>query len=136
MDDVVPVPEPAPVRDDLDALMGSLRGDVSDVSVLFEALRTKLVDALGSRVTTRDDRARRHRPAARTVTVSLGEHVFEATLSESQLSLFDRQRVRGVTLRSDELDLSTWLSAFVAALRSEAARSDATRAALERLLIG
>ncbi len=130
MTDVTPA-EP----DGIDLLMASLRAEQADVAVLFDALRMKLHDALGERVTILDTPERRRHPATHTVAVSLGDHVFEASLATGALTLLDRQRVHGVTLRSDELDLAAWIEQLVAALRAEAARSEASRAALERLLI-
>jgi hypothetical protein len=130
MTDVAPT-EP----DGIDQLIASVRASGSDLVALFAALRGKLLDALGARVTVSDQPVRRRRPECHSVAVALGDHLFEASLSEASLAFLDRQRIRGITLRSDEVDLKAWLDGLVSALREEAGRSEATRLGLERLLI-
>ena len=44
--------------------------------------------------------------------------------------------MRGIALKSEELDLGAWIDALSADLVDEAARSERARAALEGLLAG
>jgi hypothetical protein len=127
---------PEPVHAEVDLLMASLRADQSDVVVLFGALREKLVDALGDRVTVQHKHATRRQPASEGLSLALGEHLLEASLAQGVVTLCDRHVVRGIVLRSDELDLAQWLGVLVTTLRAEADRSDATRRALAQLVIG
>lgn len=121
---------------EFDGLMGAIRADSSDVSVMFGVLRRKLADALGSRVVCVDEKAHRRRSASQSVTVTLGEHEFSATLSDGALTTAVRLKVNGIALRTEVVGFDEWVAAVLEALRTEASRSDATRVALERLVSG
>ncbi|HZD64464.1 MAG TPA: hypothetical protein VE152_00025, partial [Acidimicrobiales bacterium] len=66
--------------------------------------------------------------------VELGSQVLTVSRSKGRLSCHARRRVRGVVLRTEELDLDTWLGSLARGLADEARRSAATRTTLQSLL--
>jgi hypothetical protein len=68
------------------------------------------------------------------VRVTLGDHAYEAERGHRQVACRRRTIVRGIALKSEELDLEQWIDALSAGLVSEAARSERARTALEGLL--
>ena len=119
----------------IDMLMASLRADESEAGVYFSALCTKLSDALGSRVEIDPGRGRfRRHGAPSSLSITLGDQRFVSSLDNGAMTNSIKHVVRDVALRSDDVALPAWLQALVDALALEAARSEASRIALERLL--
>ncbi len=120
---------------DLDLLTASLRADAPDNETFFEVLGTKLRSALGERVTLergggflkRDNRVR-------SIVVDLGDMVLSATRDKGRITCQARRSVRGIVLKTEDLDLDGWLVRLAQLLAEEARRSAATRNALQSLL--
>lgn len=120
---------------DVDLLMASLRADSADASIYFGALCTKLVSALGPRASVSSEGRRSHRGRApNRLKVLAGDDEFVALYDDGSIRCTVRHLVKGIALRTDELSLSTWLQELVKALGADAAESESTRIALERLL--
>lgn len=120
---------------DLDLLTASLRADTSDTDVFFEALGTKLTSVLGERVTLeRGGGFLKRDSRVRTISVDLGDTVLTATKEKGRVTCQARRAVRGIVLKTEELDFDTWLRRLAQALADEAKRSEATRVALQSLL--
>jgi hypothetical protein len=130
------LPEPAGQDLDLDLLAASLRADDGDVAVLLRALVTRLSDALGQRLEV--ERAGRFRRSEeiRRVSIRMGEDQLDAVVERGALETTVSRTVGGIRIRSSRVPLEEWLRRLLAALRDEAATTQATRAALESLLIG
>ncbi|MGH9069171.1 MAG: hypothetical protein ACRD0J_17040 [Acidimicrobiales bacterium] len=124
-------PEPL----DLDMLTASLRADSSDNETFFEVLGAKLSSALGPRVSLeRAGGFMRRGGAVRSISVDLGEVTMAASRDKGRITCQARRSVRGIVLRTEELDFDTWLLTLAQALTEEARHSAATRAALQSLL--
>ncbi len=120
---------------DLDLLTAALRADGSDNDTFFQVLAEKLCSALGDRVSlSREGGFRKREHPVRSITVDLGEVTLEATKDKGRIACIARKSVRGIVLRTDQLDFDAWLAALASALAEEAKRSATTRAALESLL--
>jgi hypothetical protein len=120
---------------DVDLLVASLLSDGQDVSTYFEVLSTKLKGALGDRVRIeRHGVVFRRSGRASRLTLSLGESELSAALVNGTAVCTVRQVVKGITLRTQEVDFPVWLHQMVELLTDEAKRSEATRLALESLL--
>jgi hypothetical protein len=128
--------EPSGTDFDLDLLASSLRADGGDVRVLLRALVTRLSDALGDRLEV--ERAGRFRKGdeIRRVAIRLGEDQLEATVDRGALECTVSRSVGGIRIRTSRVGTDEWLRRLLGALRDEAATTQATRAALESLVIG
>jgi hypothetical protein len=118
---------------DLDLVASALRADAGDVDVFFDVLAGKLAGALPEQVEVRRGGfLSRGRPQA--VTVGLGDARYEVERDGRRVVCRKRTIVRGIALKSEELDLGAWIDALSADLVDEAARSERARAALQELL--
>jgi hypothetical protein len=120
---------------DFDLVAASLRADTSDLEIFVEALAVKLTDSFPAFVKV--ERRRGLKPGPRPVTkisVVLGDDGFE--LAHTSGSVLCRQRaiVRGIALRSEELELGAWIDALSRALLAEAQKSERGRESLRQLL--
>lgn len=121
---------------DLDLLASSLRADDGDVRVLLRALVTRLAGALGERLEV--ERAGRIRKSEeiRRVSIHLGDDQLDAVVDRGGLECTISRSSGGIRIRSTRVTLDEWLRRLLGALRDEAATTQATRLALESLVIG
>ncbi len=73
--------------------------------------------------------------AVRTVTVDLSDRRLELRSERGAVQTRCARLSGGIVLKNEELDIDAWLAMLSEALAAEASRSEATRRALERLLI-
>jgi hypothetical protein len=120
---------------DLELLAAALRADTSDMEMFFEVMAKKLTDILGPRaeVERRGSVLRREKPVAR-IRVVLGDDQMELARVRGSIECLLAHRVRGVVLRTEQVELSQWLDSLVRHLEEESRRNASTRAALEALL--
>ena len=121
---------------DLELAAASLRADGSDVHLLVKVLADQLVDALGSRLTV--ERAGRFRKSQeiRSLTIAMGDDRFDAVVDGPVLRCTIGHASGGIRIRSEKVDVDTWLHRLLAALQAEATTSQAVRLALEHMVIG
>lgn len=120
---------------DFDLVAASLRADTSDLAIFVEALAVKLAESFPAYVQV--ERRRGFKPGPRPVkkiTAVLGENGFD--LEHESGSVLCRQRaiVRGIALRSEELELGPWIDALSRSLVAEAEKSERGRESLRQLL--
>jgi hypothetical protein len=121
---------------DLDLLSASLRADSSDLAAFVESLAAKLEETVPRR--TRVDRRRTGMfgpKAVRSVSVDLGDRRLELLSDGGSVQTRSARLSGGIVLKNEVVDIDAWLAALSEALAAEAGRSEATRKALERLLI-
>jgi hypothetical protein len=122
---------------DLDLLAASLRADLSDLGTFVESLAVKLEEAVPGRV-----RVERRRSGllggkrVRSIALDAGERRLELELAGGALRTRASRLSGGIVLKREPVDPDAWLSQLGEVLAEEARRSEATRRALERLLIG
>ena len=119
---------------DFDLVAASLRADSSDLEVFVEALAQKLEASFPSHVTVERRRSLLGPKPVRRITAELGDARFELEHEDGRVGCRRRELVRGIALRSDELDLGPWIDALSQALVAEADRSGRGREALKQLL--
>jgi hypothetical protein len=123
---------------DLDLLAASLQADSGDVRILLKVLVDRLSGALGSRLEV--ERAKggllRKSQDIAAVRVNLGEDQLSATVVGTTLDCTIGRAVGGIRIRSTKVTMQEWLRRLLEALGIEAANSEATRAALESIVIG
>ncbi|HEY6538104.1 MAG TPA: hypothetical protein VI138_03580 [Candidatus Dormibacteraeota bacterium] len=122
-------------QEDFDQLAASLRADSSDLSTFLEVMAGKFEAALPgrTRVEREGGRLRRHRPVKR-VSLELGEVRFELARSGGAIVAQCTRVVRGIALKTEQLNLDAWVVELAQALSVQASASSLDRVALERLL--
>jgi hypothetical protein len=121
---------------DLELAAASLRADGSDVHLLVKVLADQLADALGSRLTV--ERAGRFRKSEeiKSLAIAMGDDQFDAVVDGPVLRCTIGHASGGIRIRSEKVDVDTWLHRLLTALQAEAAHSQAVRLALENMVIG
>ena len=121
---------------DLELAAASLRAEGSDVHILVKVLVDQLSDALGPRLTV--ERAGRFRKSdeIRSLNIALEEDQFDAQIEGNALRCTIGHSSGGIRIRSEKVDMDTWLNRLLTVLKAEAANSQAVRLALENMVIG
>jgi hypothetical protein len=123
---------------DIDLVSASLRADMSDVGTFVESLAAKLEEMLPGLV--RVDRAKRgfRGPKyVRAIAVDLAGGRLVLVRADGDVLDCSIARVSGgITLKTEKVDFDAWLEQLGQGLAAEADRSQKTRQALERLLLG
>ena len=120
---------------DFDLLAASLRADASDLKTFVEALATKLTGrfplTFGSSakggLLGGGKRVQR-------ISTLLGDEQFDLEHEDGRVTCHRREVVRGIALKTQELDLEAWIEGLSTALVREAESTERGRQALERLL--
>jgi hypothetical protein len=127
--------EDAPL--DIDLLTASLRADASDLGAFVEALAVKLEDAAPDRVQV--DRRKKGMfgsKLVRRISLDAGDRRLELRSESGTIDTRASRLSGGIVLKNDVLEVDAWLAAVGEALAAEAQRSQSTRRALERMLLG
>jgi len=120
----------------MDLLAASLRTDSSDLNAFVESLTAKLEEAMPGRVRVDRRRSGMFGPkSVRSVSVDLGDRRLELRRERGAVQTRCARLSGGIVLKNEVLETDAWLAALSEALAAEAARSETTRKALERLLI-
>lgn len=120
---------------DIDSMMASMKMDASDTKVFFNVLAAKLEGAIPDAVTIEREGGffKKDHPI-KSIKLTLGEDVFEASLSGGTVHALHSHAVRGITLRSEELSFDDWQRRLLEILHRSAETSSGARAALESLI--
>ncbi|MBV9425971.1 MAG: hypothetical protein JOZ98_23905 [Solirubrobacterales bacterium] len=120
----------------LDLLAASLRADASDLDAFVEGLAVKLEQALPGSVHVYRWRTRMLGPkVVRRIRIDAGDRRLELRAGDGSIETLCSRTSSGIVLKTEAVDVDTWLDALGQALAREAERSEKTRQALERLLI-
>ncbi len=121
---------------DLELAAAALRADGSDVRILVKVLTDQLADALGPRLKV--ERAGRFRKSdeIRSLSIVMGDDQFDAVVDGASLRCTIGHTSGGIRIRSEKVDVDTWLNRLLTVLKAEAANSQAVRLALENMVIG
>lgn len=122
---------------DLAMAAASLRADSPDVHALLRALSVALDDALGDRLRVQRGGGRfRRSDAVTSVQATLANDQFDATIEGSALRCTIGRLSGGVRIRSEDVDMDTWILRLLTALQAEAAHNESARLALEHIVLG
>jgi hypothetical protein len=122
---------------DLDLITASLRADMGDLATFVEALAVKLEDAIPGSVRVDRRSGRMFGPKlVRRITVDAGGQRLELRRSGDNVETLASRLSGGIVLKTEPVDMDSWLTALGEALADQAKRSQTTRQALERLLNG
>ncbi len=129
--------EPAGGDFDLEIAVSTLASNSGDVGLMLRLLARELADALGPRlVVERPGGFLRRSEEIRALQVDIDNDVLRAELSGGTVRCTIGHSSGGIRIRSEQVDMATWLKRLLGALQTEAARSETTRLALENIMIG
>jgi hypothetical protein len=119
-----------------DLVAASLRANALDIKSFVEALATKLAESFPGhvRVERRRGLLRGAKPVRRLI-VELGNDRYELDHDDGVTSCSRSTLVRGIALKSDQLELEAWIDLLSRSLVVQAETSEQGRSALARLLI-
>ena len=122
---------------DLELAAASLRADGTDVGILVKVLADQLADALGSRLEVKRAGGRfRKSDEIRSIRITMDDDQFDAEVDGTTLRCTIGHSSGGIRIRSEKVGVDEWLARLLAALKAEAAHSQAVRQALESMVIG
>jgi hypothetical protein len=135
--DALDVTEPSDDGFDLDLAVSALASNSTDVRIMMKLLVNGLAATLGGRLTVERGGSRlRKSEEIKTVQVNLGNDVLRAEVDGASVRCTIGHSSGGIRIRSDQVDMGTWLKRLLGALQAEAAQSETTRLALENIMIG
>ncbi len=122
----------APLNDEIDTLMASLRAESRDIRVFFQVFAAKLLAALPDAVEIEREGSlfARRRPIRR-INVRVGDDILEAEMTRDGLVCREVQVLNGLT---DEISFEAWMRLLAASLRQKT-RSTAEASAVLRALL-
>jgi hypothetical protein len=114
----------------------SLRADSGDMTAFTEALATKLEGALPGQTTVKRGGGGLFGGPKRVegVGVQLGETRYEMRVNKHGIDCTRGRAVRGIVLKTEQLNLDEWIDGLSRDLNEQASRSEQARLALERLV--
>jgi hypothetical protein len=124
---------------DLDLAAATLAANAGDVRALLQGLVVQIEGALGDRLEvqrSRGGRLRRGGGSVTGLTCRVGDDLLRAEISGALLRCSIDRISGGIRIRTEQLDVASWLGRLLGAVRAEAAHSEAARVALEQLVIG
>lgn len=121
----------------LELAVSALASNATDVRIMLKLLVSELASALSGRLQVeRPGGLRRRSEEIRAVQVVLGDDVLRAEVDGASVRCTIGHSSGGIRIRSEQVDMGTWLKRLLGALQAEAAQSETTRLALENIMIG
>jgi uncharacterized protein YhdP len=119
-----------------DLIAARLRADAVDIAAFVEALAAKLEGALPGRVTVvrRGAGLFDRRKRVREIALVLDDRRYQLDYHDGVIGASCLSEVRGITIKSERLDLDEWIAALSRELAAHAQESEQGRLALERML--
>jgi hypothetical protein len=122
---------------DLSMAVSQLASNRTDARIMLKLLASQLADALGDRLVVERAGGRfRKSDDIKSLRVSLGNDSLEAEVQGASVHCTIGHSSGGIRIRSEEVDMNTWLTRLLGTLQAEAATSEQTRVALENIVIG
>jgi hypothetical protein len=122
---------------DLSMAVSQLASNSTDVRFMLKLLASQLADALGDRLVVERNGGRfRRSDEIKSVRVTLGNDSLEADVHGSSVRCTIGHSSGGIRIRTEQVDMTTWLTRLLSTLQAEAASSEQTRVALENIVIG
>jgi hypothetical protein len=135
--DALEVPGPADDGFNLELAVSALASNATDVRIMLKLLVNELASALSGRLSVeRGGGLLRRSEEIKAVQVVLGNDVLRADVDGASVRCTIGHSSGGIRIRSEQVDMGTWLERLLGALQSEATQSETTRLALENIMIG
>lgn len=121
---------------DLDLVAAALRADLTDIAAFVEGLATRLELALpGLAQVKRVKSGFRGPKLVSEIVVQVGDDRLQLRRDGGQIQTSRCRVSGGITIKTEPLDIDTWLSALSAAVAEQAQRSERTRLALQQIVL-
>ena len=121
---------------DLDLVAAALRADLTDIAAFVEGLATRLELALPGIAQIRRARSGFRGPKlVSEIIVEAGDERLQLQRDGAQVRTSRCRVSGGITIKTEALDIDTWLSALAVAVAGEAKRSERTRLALQQIVL-
>jgi hypothetical protein len=122
---------------ELDLLAASLRSDLGDISAFVEGLAVKLETTLPGVVEVeRVKQGFRGPKLVRRISLDAGSgERLELRREGTRVQTLTARTSGGIVLKTEAVDIETWLTTLTTVIAAEAGRNERTRQALERLLM-
>jgi hypothetical protein len=122
---------------ELDLLAASLRSDLGDISAFVEGLAVKLETTLPGVVEVeRVKQGFRGPKLVRRIALDAGSgERLELRREGARVQTLTARTSGGIVLKTEAVDIETWLTTLTTVIAAEAGRNERTRQALERLLM-
>ncbi|HET9094111.1 MAG TPA: hypothetical protein VFN36_03405 [Solirubrobacteraceae bacterium] len=121
---------------DLDLVAAALRADLGDIAAFVEGLATRLELALPGLVQVKRTRTGLRGPRlVSEIAVEAGDERLQLRRERGLLQTVRARVSGGIVIRTEALDIDSWLAALVTAVAAQAQRSEQTRAALQQLVL-
>jgi hypothetical protein len=128
--------EPEEGLTDLDLLAASLRADLSDMGAFVEGLAVKLEEMLpGVCTVERRKQGFRGPKLVTRISISNGSEALELHRDGGNIRTVRARSSGGITLKSESIDLDTWIDEITRLIGDAAAKSERARQSLHRLLM-
>jgi hypothetical protein len=122
---------------DLSMAVSQLASNGTDANIMLKLLASQLADALGDRLVVERAGGRfRKSDEIKSLRVTLGDDSLEAEVQGPSVRCTIGHSSGGIRIRSEQVDMNTWLTRLLGTLQAEAASSERTRVALENIVIG
>jgi hypothetical protein len=121
---------------DLDLVAAALRADLTDIAAFVEGLATRLELALPGIAQIRRVKSGFRGPKlVSEIVVQMGDERLQLQ-RDGGLVQASRCRISGgIVIKTEALDIDTWLSALAVAVAGQAQRSERTRLALQQIVL-
>lgn len=121
---------------DLDLVAAALRADLGDIAAFVEGLAVRLEQALPGFVQVkRSKQGFRGPKLVREIVVADGDERLELHRDGGDVRTVRARASGGIVLKTEALDIESWLSALAVAVARQAERSERTRVALQQLVL-
>ena len=122
---------------DLDMAVATLQSNSTDVRLMLKLLVSQLSEVLGNRIQVERAGGRiRRSDEIKSVQIILGDDTLRAEVEGASVRCSIGHASGGIRIRSEQVDINTWLTRLLTTLQAEAATSEQTRTALENIVIG
>jgi hypothetical protein len=122
---------------DLSMAVSQLASNSTDSRLMLKLLVAQLSEVLGNRLSVERAGGRfRKSDEIKQVRVTLGDDTLQADAEGGSVKCTIGHASGGIRIRSEQVDMNTWLTRLLSILRDEAAHSEQTRLALEHIVIG
>lgn len=118
-----------------DLVAASLRADAVDIRSFVETLAVKLAESFPGHVEIERRRRLRGVGPVRRIVVSLGDDRYALDHDAGSTTCSRSAMVRGIALRSEQVELDAWIDQLARSLVLQAEASEQSRNALARLLV-
>lgn len=122
---------------DLELATTALLADSHDMRNLLKLLARQLAGALGERVEVRRDGGLlRRSEEVRSLSVRIGDDEFVAEVAKGQVATSISHESGGIRIRTEKVAADQWLTRLLRQLQGEAETNQASRMAIENLVMG